>query len=444
MKEKIYKLEQTIKKVLKHEDCAEIYFSQKDKHCYEINDNLKKNYSLFSDMGISARVFKKGKVGFSFRPGISEDAIFGALQDAQQNLKFAPEESYMPFPCIKPKENFDFNFEDKIDVFNLLTEELIQKMNEELKRVGLSLKTIYFYSEIEQFLLINTAQVQGGGNVNLYSLGFNFRIKNKSIDESFFITRFFSDFRDFFNVKDVIQQAIKIAEVKKSNPLQQKVIDSPILLTPNAVSVLIYVFLSLLTSESIFHKRSFISDLDKKIFFGNQLTIIENARNNKICNANIDREGSVRKEVKIIEKGNLCNIISDIKYGSKIGVQSTSSAWRQNYQQMPIVKATSVTVESGTSLMEEIICKNSEIFIIDDLIGIAAGLNSTTGDFQVTSEGYLMSDNKIKGRARVFFQNNLISLFNNIIEITKEQEYGIDGSIYVPGFVIGNTKLSVI
>ena len=189
---------------------------------------------------------------------------------------------------------------------------------------------------------------------------------------------------------------------------------------------------------------SFIANKNYNISFGNKLTIIENSKNNKIYNANIDREGVPRQEVKIIEKGKLCSIISDIEYGTKMKISTTSSSWRNTYQQIPRVKPTSISVVAGIFSTEEIINKNNKIFVIDDLIGIASGLNSSNGDFQVISEGYLIINRKILGHIRVFFQNNLINLFNNIIEISKDREYGIDGSIFVPSFLIDNIKLRVI
>ncbi|HAJ32175.1 MAG TPA: hypothetical protein DCK79_02205 [Candidatus Atribacteria bacterium] len=444
MKGNIYELESNIKKVLKKESHAEIYFSNKETHCFEINDKQEKNYSLFSDMGIAARVFDGKRIGFSSRPGFSEDDINSALEDARENIKFTNNNFYIPFVRKKSQCHFIPKFSSSdINPLDYLDEDLFKVIDEKAYKTGLSLKNIYFYSKIEQFLLINTVQVQGGGTANLYSLGFNFHLKNEKLDECFIITTISPKVAKI-DVDEVISQAKKVANTKIIASLRKKIIDCPILLTHNAVSIIIYVFLSLLTSESIFHKRSFISNKNANISFGNQLTIVENSKINKIYNANIDREGISRREVKIIEKGELCNIISDTKYGTKMKIASTSSAWRDSYQQMPKVKATSISVEAGIFSTEEIINRYNQIFIIDDLMGIASGINPNTSDFQVTSEGYLINNKGLLGRARVFFQSNLINLFNSIIEISKDREYGIDGSVYVPSFLIDSIKLTVI
>lgn len=446
MKEKIYELESNIKKVLKKESCAEVYFSNKETHCFEINDKKEENYSLFSDMGIAARVFDgNGKrIGFSARPGFSEDDISSVLKDARENIKFANNDFYIPFVRKKSQYYFIPKFSSSnMNLLDCLNENLFKGINEGVYKVGLSLKNIYFYCGVEQFLLMNTAGVQGGGTINLHSLGFKFHLKNERLDECFIINSISPKIIKI-DVDKVISQAKKVANTKTITSLQKKIIDYPILLTHNAVSIILYVFLSLLTSESIFHKRSFISNKNDKMFFGNPLTIVENSKINEIYNANIDREGIPRREVKIIEKGKLCNIISDTKYGTKMKITSTSSAWRDSYQQMPKVKATSISIEAGIFSTEEIINRYNQIFIIDDLMGVAPGINPNTGDFQITSEGYLVNNKELLGRARVFFQSNLINLFNNIIEISKDREYGIDGSVYVPSFLINSLKLNII
>lgn len=426
-----------MKNALQHTKSAELYYCQRIKDFFQIN-NIKQNYSNNISVGISGRVFNSNMVGFAYYPGITEQDMHFVLKEADENLNRTPLTGFMP---LNGKHDFPIvSHQEDGYIKDFFTKKLFESMNEIVNKEGLVLENLYCHSDKMQYILANTNLISGGGSYKFCAFGFDFFIKKNS--KRFVITIICKP--DELDIMQIVNEAIYTVENKSANLLRRKLSSCPILLTHNAVSLLVSVFLSFLTSESIFHKRSFIREKKNRLYFGSKLSIIENYNGNKNFIANIDCEGTERFETIIIDKGELRNIISDIRYGNEVGVPTTASSWRDSYKSMPTVKAISISVGNGNYSTDQIIEKNEQIIVIDDLMGLAPGLNPSTGDFQVTSDGYLFYNGKSEGQYRFLIQSNLITLFNSIVETSIDRKYGFDGTVYVPSFLIENIGISIL
>ncbi|NLY91529.1 MAG: hypothetical protein GX081_07990 [Firmicutes bacterium] len=419
---------------------SEIFISQKDREYMIKTANGESSYFFTSNTGIAGRVFEGGKVGFSYRPGLEIKKIKEILMDARASLTYTHMKGAMvhghtpsiDFQLKSSGKKINHNTVDKWFAF----------LTEKLTGTGVYLKKLYYLKDEGSYLLVNSNGVKGGGTHSFTALGLELGLKNGNGEISFLLNRLGPG--DNITGGNWIKELQTLLQMNTVPFVKSTTLNCYLLLTPQAVAALIYIFLSCLTSEVIYHKRSFIRLNNEKAFFGKELTIIENAKDNQIYTGTVDGEGTKKEEKTIIDQGMLCNIISDFFYGSRLGIASTASCWRDTYRNYPVVKGNAVAVSRGEKTINELLNSVNPVLLINDLLGIASGFNPFTGDFQITSTGYLWQKGEFTGKARLYLEGNLCLFFNSVLAKSKEREYGVDGSVYVPAFLFDQRPVKVL
>ncbi|KEO84429.1 TldD/PmbA family protein [Tumebacillus flagellatus] len=114
---------------------------------------------------------------------------------------------------------------------------------------------------------------------------------------------------------------------------------------------------------------------------------------------NIDDEGSPTQRNVLIENGVLKGYLIDKLGSRKMGMASTGSARRQNYQFAPTSRMNNTFIAGGNSTPEEIIA-NTEYGLYAKYMG-GGSVNTATGDFNfAVREGYIVRNGKIEKPVR--------------------------------------------
>ncbi|MBL0387702.1 TldD/PmbA family protein [Tumebacillus sp. ITR2] len=114
---------------------------------------------------------------------------------------------------------------------------------------------------------------------------------------------------------------------------------------------------------------------------------------------NIDDEGSPTQRNVLIENGVLKGYLIDKLGARKMGMASTGSARRQNYQYAPTSRMNNTFIAAGNSTPEEIIA-NTEFALYAKYMG-GGSVNTATGDFNfAVREGYIVRNGKIQEPVR--------------------------------------------
>ena len=124
-------------------------------------------------------------------------------------------------------------------------------------------------------------------------------------------------------------------------------------------------------------------------------TVVDDATvPNRRGSINIDDEGAVGERKVLIEKGVLKGYMSDRLNGSLMGLRSTGSGRRQDYQCIPMPRMTNTFLDPGEHTPEEIIGSVSSGLYAKNFSGGQVDISNGNYVFNVT-EAYLIEDGKI-------------------------------------------------
>lgn len=111
-----------------------------------------------------------------------------------------------------------------------------------------------------------------------------------------------------------------------------------------------------------------------------------------------DAEGTATVKKNVIENGTLKTLLYDMKSAKKAGMESTGNGLKASYAAPVSVMPTNFVMQPGTDgTEEEIYAKVGNGILITAMNGLHAGANPVTGDFSLSSAGYMIKDGK-KGR----------------------------------------------
>lgn len=111
-----------------------------------------------------------------------------------------------------------------------------------------------------------------------------------------------------------------------------------------------------------------------------------------------DSEGVATYRKQVVENGVLKTMLHNLSTAAKAGVASTGNGAKANYASDVAVRPYSFYMEPGTSgSKEDIFDKIQNGIYVTEFNGLHAGANPLSGDFSLSSAGYLIEDGK-KGR----------------------------------------------
>ncbi len=170
------------------------------------------------------------------------------------------------------------------------------------------------------------------------------------------------------------------------DPIRPDTTTLPVTLTTKALAELLSATLQpMLTANSFALKMSpFVEKIGEKIF-SDEVTLIDDATvPGGFSSAPFDDEGVKTRRNMLIERGKLCNIISNIYWGSMIDIDSTGNGFRGGYSSAPGISYTNVEILPGSIEMNSIYNSEEKILLVDYVQG-AHTSNPVSGEFSVAA-----------------------------------------------------------
>lgn len=142
-------------------------------------------------------------------------------------------------------------------------------------------------------------------------------------------------------------------------------------------------------------KTSIYSDRIGEKVASELCTVVDDATvPNRRGTINIDDEGAAGERKVLIEKGVLKAYMSDRLNGSLMGMRTTGSGRRQDYQCIPMPRMTNTFLDPGEHTPEEIIASVSNGLYAKSFSGGQVDISNGNYVFNVT-EGYLIENGKV-------------------------------------------------
>jgi PmbA protein len=214
--------------------------------------------------------------------------------------------------------------------------------------------------------------------------------------------------------------------------------ETPVIFTPQAVSVLLLSLMLALDGKNAFLGESPLKEKVGESIATQNFTLVDNPLLDFAnASSSYDDEGVPHQVTALVNKGVLRNFLYDLDTAGRAGTRSTGNG--------PGCRPTNWVIQPGETAYADMLRNTRSGLLIQDVMGLGQG-NPINGDFSVNVQlGYKIENGEITGRVKdVMLAGNVFDAIKNITAISREQKW-VDlftGPGYLPHIQVG--QLSVV
>jgi len=443
-------MEKLLELAKNHTDWAEIFHIKRDYRAVNFKSGQVYNIEGEEEEGITLRVRKDGKTGFTSSTNVSDrETIFKRAMD----IVSVSEKTPFQIPCYKNNDYREVQtFDEKLSHVN---EEDLMKTGHEMMGVIKECKpSITVTAEVgrakSNIRLLNTSGIDKDFKRTFYTVslcGTMVRDEEQLEIESTFSSVSFVD-----SQKDL---AFKLVE-DCTNSERTALIKSgtlPVIFSARGFKTLYPPLYMAFCGDRVGKKISPLVDkLGEKIAPPFLNIVDDNTVPFGPLSGPMDDEGVPSRRNELIKEGILKGFYYDLAGAGKYNTESTGNGikraslyegfklttppnpWPGNFMIMPSEK-------SKGDLMKGI----KKALIVEDVLGAGQG-NNMSGEFSVNVVlGFLWEDGEIKGRVKdIMIAGNVFEVFKNLLWVAKDSrwEHSFFGIYNVPTMCFGDVNIA--
>ena len=409
-------------------DDIEILLSANNSFLVRIHDQSIEAFNYADSKGISVRVIKDGKVGYSYTEKFDEETFKSIVEEALENAKYTEDDE------IVIMENYP-DIDKKLDVYS-----------KELDKIGVEDK-IRFAKSMEKFAKATDKRVfniphsimgNGTGYVKIAnSKGLNKEEKqnfayayvvalsqekdDKRVGMDFIIGRDFSK----FDAKKLAEKSV----LKSTSLLGGEIIKSgsyPVVLNNEMMATMLSTFSGIFSAKAVQEGRSLLKGKLGKDIANNKVTIIDDALHpDGFGTRYFDSEGFPSQTTALIKNGKLKSYLHNTQTARKDKVRSTGNGSR-GYKGTLGISPSNFFLKLGEHKEEELFKQYNKVIEIVALQGMHSGANSISGDFSLSAEGFLYEKGERKHSLKQFtISGNILQLFQDVEMIADNFKFNM-------------------
>ena len=231
-----------------------------------------------------------------------------------------------------------------------------------------------------------------------------------------------------------IEQRLIWAETNTTNPSGK----FPVLLTPNAATLLWDTVASALSGKRVVEKSSPWSNNQGKIVAADCLNISQQP-NRDLYRCPFDDEGTPTKTLNLLDRGELNYFYCDRKNAKELGITPTGNGFRPSLESYPSPSLVNLIIEPGQTSFKQLIAQLNNGIIVDQVLGGGADIS---GEFSLNIDlGYRVRDGQVVGRIKdTAIAGNVYTIIKEIAALGNDLLW--NGSCKTPSVII--ESLSVV
>lgn len=171
-----------------------------------------------------------------------------------------------------------------------------------------------------------------------------------------------------------------------------------VVLSNKAMATLLATYSSVFSAEQAQKGMSLLKDKEGEKIAADIVTITDDPRyKDSMVKRTFDGEGVAAYAKNVVENGVLATLLHNLKTAAKAGVKSTGNASKASYSSVVGVSPFTFYLHPSQgegSALEDIFRAAGEGLYITDLEGLHAGANPVSGDFSLSSKGFLITEGK--------------------------------------------------
>lgn len=377
--------------------------------------------------GISLRIVKDKRVGFSFSSGGKIDLL---IKEAIENVGFMERDEFNVLPHFISEPNKMDIYDEEINKISInhkieIAKEIEANAYEYDPKVTKTESAGYFESEHDVHI------------ANSYGINFMYRANycggfaqvicedkktSETIMEEGFSLEAAKKWKDF-NYKEIGHDAAK----KALELLGGKIIKSqnmPVVFDPFVAAQFLQIISHALSSEEVQKGKSFLSSkLETKVANNNVNIIDDGFLLNGLNSVPFDDEGILSKKNILIKEGILSGYLNNSYTAQKDKIAPTGNARRPSFKSLPGIGATNFYLMRGDANPDEIIKKISNGIFITRVMAMHS-VNTVSGDFSVGAQGLMIENGEKTYPVRgITIAGNMLEMLESIDEIGNDLRF---------------------
>lgn len=423
----------------------EIYFQRKASTRIEAKGQKIDNLARSEDAGLSFRVLREGRIGFSYTTSLDRDAVDRAIRSAWEIAGFMPEDPHhdllsfceTPYPSL-----------DRLDLTGLALP-VEQKIARALELEGAcmasdpriqAVRKASFSETRYEVSLIDSSGEQLWHEGSMYSAAISCRAESGGDNQMGHSSAHATHLEDL-PIADVARKAA-IDATEKLNATTASTRNCPAVIRRDAMADLVSFLSASFSAEQVDKGRSMLGGrLGERVFSERVSLVDDGLLAGGAASSPFDGEGTPGRRTTLVDGGILASLLYDSYHARKHGRSSTGNAGR-SIKAPPGIGSTNLYLEPGRLPFEQLIEAAGDGVLITDLMGVHTA-NPVTGDFSLGASGFLIKNGRIGRAIRGFaVAGNLRNLFGTIAELGSDLEFfGSVGapSALVPGLSVGGS-----
>jgi PmbA protein len=423
----------------------ELYYTASDSFSVEIFKGEISKYQNTDEVGLCFRGTHNGRVGYAYTEKMDEDIIPSLLKNAAANASVIEEEqierlypgdeSYPQAKGYNPALG-EASATQKIDMafalegYALGLDARIEGLDychigtgEHMTRIANSYGLDIAHQSNVAFAWLMARAKQDG----VVKTGFDFWVGN--------------DFAQF-DYKKLADSAVQIALSAlgaKSVPSG----DYPILFDHDAARSLFAAYVGVFYAENAQKGFSLLKDKEGTPIAADCVTL----RDDACCDASFvcvpfDSEGVATQNKAVIQDGVLKTLLYNTKSAQRDGRKSTGNGFKPGFRGLVGTSFTNFYMQPSDQPREQLMAEMNNGILITDLSGIHAGVNTISGDFSLSADGFLIEGGQLSRPVeQITVAGNFYDMLKNITAVGCDLRFG-SPEVGMPSFAVRSLRVS--
>jgi PmbA protein len=418
-------------------DGFEIFAIDSENTTIDVKDQKVDALSRAQDTGISIRILKNQRMGFSFSSSLAPAALEKMIQTAEEMTRIMPAD---PFHALGSLANRAPSTDELIDQegWQMRTDKKIamalelesQCRGADSRITGM--RSASFKESRSNVLLLDSTE----NEIEYERTRFSLTAACKAEEAGESLMGF--DFQSSSQIKKLdLTKVAQTAAERATELLGAKPAPSmkcPAILRNTAVSNLLSFLSSSFSLEQMEKGRSLLASKQGSRAFSPLISIIDDPLlKDGYSSRPFDAEGTPSARTFVVEKGFFKSPLSNLYYAKKLGEGSTSNAQR-GLTSPPSVGVSNIYIEKGNQNLNQMIQGVSQGILLTELMGLHT-CNPITGDFSLGASGFLIENGLITQAVKGFaVAGNILKLLNGVTEVGSDLLF--QGNIGAPSLQV--------
>ena len=410
----------------------EIYWERNKKLKIETSEEEVENLSLSTESGLSLRVLKDGKVGFSYATDLKNETLSKLVSNAvemcnaqmsDRGNRLVEELKKSLVDSVFDKEGVGRSLEEKIE-FAISLEKEAKKIDQRIKSVR---KSSLSESQVE-VIFYNSHGVEYSYEGTFYSTMIAAVAEeggDSSISYEFRGSRRFSE----LDPSDIAHEAVfKAVSLLKPSSVETAVM--PVVLFRDSSAMLLSAFAQMFLGDSLVKGKTLLKDKEGESIASELLTIKDDGTlEGGFSTFPYDGEGVPQQRKEVISKGVFKGFLHSLYTATLSGSEPTGNGERKGFRSIPTSGFTNLYIEKGETSFEDLLSMHGKVFLVLELMGLHT-VDPVSGEFSLGAGGVIYERGRPSKAVRgVTIAGNILDLWNKIVAVGDDFKfYGNIGS----------------